>query len=164
MATSNMCVYYINNDGYVTILTHRSCVNKTYWSVTDGTCQEISLQCPSLQENVLTKFTCSFETSTCLNTSVFFDFKTKDGTPIPLCQTPSSPCGQEHVGVMNCSCVSSNSSYSNYQLNFLGDKATYDQGNLTCAVNCRTGPVADSCQPIFGGFHQLNPNLYMYVS
>lgn len=101
----------------------------------------------------------------CNYTSVSFEFERKDGERIALCQINSSTCGQEHVSVMNCSCVTSTSSYSNYQLNFLGDKATYDQGNLTCAVNCKTGPVAAFCQPIsFGEFHQLNPNLYMYVS
>lgn len=105
-------------------------------------------------------------TSNCSHSFVTFNFESKDGTPITQCQASSSTCGQQLQDGMTCGCVLSASGFNHYHLIFEGKKDPYDEGKLTCSANCAPLPVDGAiCKPlIFGEFHHLNNNSYIYVN
>ncbi|XP_025101841.1 uncharacterized protein LOC112568650 isoform X2 [Pomacea canaliculata] len=116
--------------------------------ISDGTSEAISLSCPLLQEGSIVKFNCIVQTSACNYTSVFFDFVSNVGVPTTPCRISfSSPCNQQPADGMTCGCVSSDSDFKTYQLNFLGNTSLHDGGKLSCNTNCLTGSPA-VCQPL----------------
>lgn len=90
---------------------------------------------------------CSVPSSICAYAVVFFDFEINGGTPDRLCAVPSTQtCDMEPVGAMNCSCIQNVSGVKVYKLNFLGERAKYEGGKLTCSVDC--SPAGQSCEPL----------------
>ncbi|XP_025100986.1 uncharacterized protein LOC112568099 [Pomacea canaliculata] len=115
--------------------------------ISDATGQTISLSCPSLQEGSIVGVNCSVPSSICAYTVVFFVFEINGGTPDRLCAVPSTQtCDMEPVGAMNCSCIQNVSDVKVYKLNFLGERAKYEGGKLTCSVDC--SPAGQSCEPL----------------
>lgn len=91
--------------------------------------------------------TCSVPSSICAYAVVLYDFQINGGTPDRLCAVPSTQtCDMEPVGAMNCSCIQNGSDVKVYKLNFLGERAKYEGGKLTCSVNCAS--TGQSCEPL----------------
>ncbi|XP_025101842.1 uncharacterized protein LOC112568650 isoform X3 [Pomacea canaliculata] len=126
--------------------------------ISDGTSEAISLSCPLLQEGSIVKFNCIVQTSACNYTSVFFDFVSNVGVPTTPCRISfSSPCNQQPADGMTCGCVSSDSDFKTYQLNFLGNTSLHDGGKLSCNTNCLTGSPA-VCQPLSFALPSSSPS------